>query len=305
MTTVQAFWFRADDDERGLDPDYEAFTAMDVLNVVRRLTGRRSKAPGALHLPRGPVKTCGGRRPGRQSRDSQCGADVHRDRASPPTAGGDRVSALRGALRQGRLPGRLRRARMPVPLRLPGVGPHVRRLHAEGLRGRDRPRAPRRGARAQGRLRRRSGRSASRCRCAGPRSRAATSTGPTSAGASTPSFSSSPAGRRPSGSSSRATRPRSSRRAGVQVLEALHLGRVRAVSVRARRLQDRRQPLNGGVREERAEPLAQLALERRSRAGRGWSRARRRRRSHAGSAGGRGRSARRRRRASRRRRPGR
>ena len=39
MTTVQAFWFRADDDERGLDPDYEAFTPMDVLNVVRRLSG--------------------------------------------------------------------------------------------------------------------------------------------------------------------------------------------------------------------------------------------------------------------------
>ena len=39
MTTVQALWFRADDDERGLDPDFEAFTAMDVLNVVRRLTG--------------------------------------------------------------------------------------------------------------------------------------------------------------------------------------------------------------------------------------------------------------------------
>ena len=39
MTTVQAFWFRADADERGLDPDFEAFTAMDVLNVVRRLTG--------------------------------------------------------------------------------------------------------------------------------------------------------------------------------------------------------------------------------------------------------------------------
>jgi putative hydrolase of the HAD superfamily len=39
MTTVQAFWFRADDDVRGLDPDYEAFTTMDVLNVVRRLTG--------------------------------------------------------------------------------------------------------------------------------------------------------------------------------------------------------------------------------------------------------------------------
>lgn len=37
MTTVQALWFRADDDERGLDPDYEAYTPMDVLNVVRRL----------------------------------------------------------------------------------------------------------------------------------------------------------------------------------------------------------------------------------------------------------------------------
>lgn len=39
MTTIQAFWFRADDDERGLDPDFEAFTPMDVLNAVRRLTG--------------------------------------------------------------------------------------------------------------------------------------------------------------------------------------------------------------------------------------------------------------------------
>jgi len=39
MTTVQAFWFAADADERGVDPDYEAFTPMDVLNVVRRLTG--------------------------------------------------------------------------------------------------------------------------------------------------------------------------------------------------------------------------------------------------------------------------
>lgn len=39
MTTVQAYWFRADDDERGLEPDYEAFTQMDVLNIVRRLSG--------------------------------------------------------------------------------------------------------------------------------------------------------------------------------------------------------------------------------------------------------------------------
>jgi putative hydrolase of the HAD superfamily len=39
MTTVLAYWFRADEDERGLEPDYEAFTQMDVLNVVRRLQG--------------------------------------------------------------------------------------------------------------------------------------------------------------------------------------------------------------------------------------------------------------------------
>jgi putative hydrolase of the HAD superfamily len=39
MTTAQALWFRADDDERGLEPDFEAYTPMDVLNVVRRLTG--------------------------------------------------------------------------------------------------------------------------------------------------------------------------------------------------------------------------------------------------------------------------
>jgi HAD superfamily hydrolase (TIGR01509 family) len=39
MTTVQALWFRADDDLRGVEPDYEAFTPLDVLNVVRRLLG--------------------------------------------------------------------------------------------------------------------------------------------------------------------------------------------------------------------------------------------------------------------------
>jgi putative hydrolase of the HAD superfamily len=39
MTTVLAYWFRADEDDRGLEPDHEAFTTMDVLNVVRRLLG--------------------------------------------------------------------------------------------------------------------------------------------------------------------------------------------------------------------------------------------------------------------------
>ena len=39
MTTVQALWFRADPDDAGIEPDYEAFTPMDVLNVIRRLLG--------------------------------------------------------------------------------------------------------------------------------------------------------------------------------------------------------------------------------------------------------------------------
>jgi putative hydrolase of the HAD superfamily len=39
MTTVQALWFRADDHPDGREPDFQAFTQMDVLNVVRRLNG--------------------------------------------------------------------------------------------------------------------------------------------------------------------------------------------------------------------------------------------------------------------------
>jgi putative hydrolase of the HAD superfamily len=36
MATVQALWFRADDSP-GIEPDFMAFTPMDVLNAVRRL----------------------------------------------------------------------------------------------------------------------------------------------------------------------------------------------------------------------------------------------------------------------------
>jgi putative hydrolase of the HAD superfamily len=36
MTTAQALWFRADDTP-GIEPDFMAFTPMDVLNAVRRL----------------------------------------------------------------------------------------------------------------------------------------------------------------------------------------------------------------------------------------------------------------------------
>jgi len=37
MTTVQALWFRADDSTASIEPDFQAFTPMDVLNAVRRV----------------------------------------------------------------------------------------------------------------------------------------------------------------------------------------------------------------------------------------------------------------------------
>ena len=39
MRTVLALWFRADENPDGAEPDYEAYTQVDVLNVVRRLLG--------------------------------------------------------------------------------------------------------------------------------------------------------------------------------------------------------------------------------------------------------------------------
>jgi putative hydrolase of the HAD superfamily len=39
MRTVQALWFRADEARDGIEPDFAAFTPMDVLNAVRRLRG--------------------------------------------------------------------------------------------------------------------------------------------------------------------------------------------------------------------------------------------------------------------------
>ena len=41
MTTVQALWFRADDASVEVEPDFQAFTQMDVLNVVDRLRASR------------------------------------------------------------------------------------------------------------------------------------------------------------------------------------------------------------------------------------------------------------------------
>jgi HAD superfamily hydrolase (TIGR01662 family) len=37
MMTIQAVWFRADEGPAGVEPDYQAFTQMDILNVVDRL----------------------------------------------------------------------------------------------------------------------------------------------------------------------------------------------------------------------------------------------------------------------------
>jgi putative hydrolase of the HAD superfamily len=37
MTTVQALWFRADEHPEGGEPDHQAFTQIDVLNIARRL----------------------------------------------------------------------------------------------------------------------------------------------------------------------------------------------------------------------------------------------------------------------------
>jgi putative hydrolase of the HAD superfamily len=39
LRTVQALWFRADDVEVDTEPDYQAFTQMDVLNIAERLLG--------------------------------------------------------------------------------------------------------------------------------------------------------------------------------------------------------------------------------------------------------------------------
>jgi putative hydrolase of the HAD superfamily len=37
MTSVQALWFRADENAEGGEPDHQAFTQMDVLNLADRL----------------------------------------------------------------------------------------------------------------------------------------------------------------------------------------------------------------------------------------------------------------------------
>jgi putative hydrolase of the HAD superfamily len=37
MKTIQAVWFRADEGPAGVEPDHQAFTQMDVLNVVDRI----------------------------------------------------------------------------------------------------------------------------------------------------------------------------------------------------------------------------------------------------------------------------
>ncbi len=40
MRTVQAMWYRVEEDEDGVEPDFRAFSPLDVLTAVRRLCGR-------------------------------------------------------------------------------------------------------------------------------------------------------------------------------------------------------------------------------------------------------------------------
>jgi len=39
MRTAQAMWYRAEESDDGIEPDFRAFTHFDVLNIVRRLVG--------------------------------------------------------------------------------------------------------------------------------------------------------------------------------------------------------------------------------------------------------------------------
>ncbi len=41
LTTVQALWFRAEEQSDGAEPDFRAFAPVDVLSAVRRLNGER------------------------------------------------------------------------------------------------------------------------------------------------------------------------------------------------------------------------------------------------------------------------
>ena len=203
-------------------------------------------------------------------------------RASAPTPGRGGVPPLRGALRQGRLPRRLHRALVPVRLRVRGVGAHVRRLHAEGVRGRDRPR-PAAGGRGQAR-RVSAAIRATRRAAADVRVEVAAcyeSRGD-ELGCRNPSSTSSRARGRASACSRRsrrrATTPRGLRPARVQVAQLLHLGRVRPVAVRPRRLHHGRQALDAPGARGRRRAARRARPRARSRAGRGSSRAARRRR---------------------------
>ena len=134
MTTVQALWFRADEGPAEAEPDALAVHADDVQNVAYRL---------------GSLAFCGAkpslaRRP-RAADNQSNAARADRTRAPPPPTGRDGAPPVRSPLRQGRLSGRVPVARLPLRLLVRGVGEHVRRLHAEGVRRRDRPRDASRG----------------------------------------------------------------------------------------------------------------------------------------------------------------
>ena len=142
MTTVQALWFGADDSAGGGRAGLPGVHADGRAERRARATSARRAAKSSLA---GVRKRSDNAAHDTTSRPPRAGA-------AAPSAGRDGVPPLRGPLRQGRLPGRVPRAELPVRLLLRGVGAHLRRLHAEGLRRRDRPRhaAGRRAARKPG-----------------------------------------------------------------------------------------------------------------------------------------------------------
>ena len=106
MTTVQALWFRADDDRGEVEPDYQAFTQMDVLNVaspdrLARSSSASVKTCGAV-TGAPTIQLCRSTQPATRPRSSRSGP---RTRSSAAAAGSTATrSSTRQPASRGRVP---------------------------------------------------------------------------------------------------------------------------------------------------------------------------------------------------------
>ncbi len=171
MTTVQALWFRADDNSSGIEPDFLAFTPMDVpRNAVRRrrLSGRKSsfavirnRSDNAGMTPEQTTAPA----PASPSRTMNAAAAVSTAMASPASAHASRRE-------------------LSFVYSYEAWGQHVRRLQKVARRSTStccgRPRITRSASAPFGRC-------SGRCRCARRRSSARTSRGRTGS-ATSPRF---------------------------------------------------------------------------------------------------------------------